>query len=78
LLHLKDLRPGAPRDASGTAKPEDDVAVGSGEIAWDPVFAAARAAGIEYSFLEDESAAPLENIPRSLRYLAQSTGFQQI
>lgn len=68
LLHLKDLR----------GRPGEDVAVGDGEIRWDAVFAAARRAGIEYSFLEDESVAPLRNIPRSVRYLARSGSFQQI
>jgi len=69
MLHLKDLRVGAPTDASGAAPATDDVPVGQGRIPWPQVFAAARDAGVVYNFIEDESVAPLQNIPISLRYL---------
>jgi sugar phosphate isomerase/epimerase len=70
MLHLKDIRPGAPRNHLGSAPPADDVPIGSGEIPWPAVFSAARAAGVLYYFIEDESGVPLQNIPVSLRYLS--------
>jgi sugar phosphate isomerase/epimerase len=70
MLHLKDLRTGAPRNHLGSAPPADDVPIGTGEIPWPAVFRAARSAGVVDYFIEDESGAPLQNIPISLRYLA--------
>lgn len=71
MLHLKDLRTGAPTNDTGAAPPEDIVAVGRGQIAWPAVLDAARRAGVEYYFIEDESVAPLLGIPESLRYLGR-------
>ncbi len=71
MLHLKDLRKGAKRDATGAAPATDDVPVGQGVVRWPAVFAAAQKAGVEYYFIEDESVAPLQNVPISLRYLAR-------
>ena len=75
LVHLKDLRRGAPR---ATAEPSrapatDIVAVGSGEIDWKQVLTAARDAGVAHYFIEDETPDPLRGIPDSLRYLRQLT-----
>jgi sugar phosphate isomerase/epimerase len=71
MLHLKDLRKGAKRDATGAAPATDDVPVGQGEVDWPAVLAAARLAGVKYYFIEDESVSPLQNVPVSLRYLAR-------
>ena len=71
MLHLKDLRIGAPTNDTGAAPPGDIVAVGKGQIAWPAVLDAARKAGVVYYFIEDESVAPLLGIPESLRYLGQ-------
>jgi sugar phosphate isomerase/epimerase len=71
MLHLKDLRRGAKRDATGAAPATDDVPVGQGEVHWPAVLSEARRAGVEYYFIEDESVAPLENVPTSLRYLSR-------
>ncbi len=69
-LHVKDIRPGAPTGApTGSAPETDKVAVGAGAIDWKAVISAAQKAGAEYYFVEDETPAPLENIPASLAYL---------
>lgn len=69
-LHLKDLKKGAPVTA-GTAvgTPDIDVPVGSGQLDMQAVLAAARKAGTAIYYLEDESADPLANIPRSVEWL---------
>lgn len=71
LLHLKDLRKGAPTGVfTGSAPDEDSVAIGDGQIHWSSVLAAARKAGVEHYLIEDESPAVMEQLPRSLKYLA--------
>jgi sugar phosphate isomerase/epimerase len=69
-LHLKDLKKGAPVTA-GTAvgTPDIDVPVGSGQLDMRAVLAAARKAGTAIYYLEDESADPLGNIPKSVAWL---------
>ena len=70
MLHVKDMRKGALTGFStGSAPPTDNVAVGSGQIDWPAVLHAAQKIGVQYYFLEDETAAPLQCIPESLKYL---------
>ena len=71
LLHLKDMRRGVPtRDHSGTAPPDaTEVPVGTGQIDYRAVLRAAREAGVERSYLEDETAAPFATLPVSTRWL---------
>jgi sugar phosphate isomerase/epimerase len=74
MLHVKDLRRGAPRagDAgvtAGRAPAGDKVAVGTGPIDWAAVYAAASRVGVRHAFIEDEGEEPLAAIPRSLRYV---------
>jgi len=70
LLHLKDIRLGSETGFTApSAGPEDNVAVGSGQIDWPAVLAAAEAVGVKHYFIEDETADPLTNIPLSLSYL---------
>jgi len=45
--------------------------VGDGVIDWQGVLAAARKAGVERYFIEDESPAVEKQIPRSLEFLAR-------
>jgi sugar phosphate isomerase/epimerase len=45
------------------------VAVGTGQLDWPAILRAAKSAGVKYYFIEDETVAPLQNIPVSLRYL---------
>ena len=69
LLHVKDLRTGAAITGTRGAPPEDHVAVGTGQLDWPGLLRAAKAAGVKYYFIEDETVAPLQNIPVSVRYL---------
>jgi sugar phosphate isomerase/epimerase len=70
MLHVKDMRKGALTGFStGSAPPTDNVAVGSGQIDWPAVLGAAKKIGVQYYFIEDETPAPLQCIPDSLKYL---------
>jgi sugar phosphate isomerase/epimerase len=69
-LHVKDMRKGAPTNLSdGTAPATDAVAVGQGQIDWPAILKTAKSIGVKYYFLEDETTAPLECIPASVKYL---------
>jgi len=69
-LHVKDLKKGFPIKAgTSTAPPEADVPVGAGQVDMPAVLRAAARAKVEMYYIEDESATPLENIPKSLAYL---------
>jgi sugar phosphate isomerase/epimerase len=70
-LHVKDLRKGAPilLPKPESAPDADNVAVGGGGIDWKAVIGTAEKIGVTYYFIEDETPAPLENIPASLAYL---------
>ncbi len=69
-LHLKDQRKGFPVQAGkGTAPPEADVPVGTGQIDFPAVLLAAVKAGVSFYFVEDESPDPLAHIPQSVAYL---------
>ena len=69
LLHVKDLRAGAEITGTRSAPPADHVAVGTGQLDWPALLRVAKSAGVKYYFIEDETVAPLQNIPVSVRYL---------
>jgi sugar phosphate isomerase/epimerase len=70
MLHLKDIRKGAPTGLlDGGAPHTDDVPVGSGQVDWARVLGTAQAIGVQYYFIEDESVAPLKNVPLSVEFL---------
>jgi sugar phosphate isomerase/epimerase len=70
MLHLKDLKKGVSTGIyTGHAPIEDFVTIGTGQINFVPLLAEGRKIGIEYSFIEDESADPVGNVPPSQRYL---------
>ena len=70
LMHLKDLKKGVPTGSlTGSTAVTNDVTLGSGQVQWPALFCAAYKAGIKYYFIEDESPAPLKQIPQSLRFL---------
>ncbi len=70
MMHLKDLRKAAPTGIhTGHASPSDDVPLGTGQVNWPAVLKEAAAVGIKHYFIEDESAAPLESLPVSVKYL---------
>ncbi len=69
-LHVKDIRKGAPTGSpTGSAPATDNVSVGTGQIDWRAVIGTAEKIGVTYYFIEDETTAPLENVPASLAYL---------
>ena len=70
MMHLKDLRKGAPTGIhTGRAAPSDDVPLGTGQVDWPAVLKQAAAVGVKHYFIEDESAAPLDSLPVSVKYL---------
>lgn len=73
-LHLKDLKKGVKTgDHSGGTDPNNDVVLGTGQMDWPRILAAAKKAGVKYYFIEDESADAANQIPRSLKFLEQVT-----
>ena len=72
LMHLKDYRKGLPTGIhTGKADPNDDVALGTGQVNWPVVLAAAEKYGVKHYFIEDESADAEHQIVKSLRFLEQ-------
>jgi sugar phosphate isomerase/epimerase len=70
LMHLKDLRKGAPiGNQQGRADDHDSVPVGEGIIPWDQVLPLARKIGVEDYFIEDESSDAMRQVPLSLKFL---------
>lgn len=70
LMHLKDLRKGAATGIhTGSAPQSDDVPLGAGQVDWPAVLKEAAAIGVKHYFVEDESAAPFESVPISVKYL---------
>jgi sugar phosphate isomerase/epimerase len=69
-FHIKDMKKGAPTGLyEGHAPASDNVIVGQGVMDWPAIIAAGRKAGVEYSFIEDETSDPIGNIPPSIKYL---------
>lgn len=69
-LHVKDIRKGAPYGQPlGHAPDTDNVAVGAGQIDWKAVIGTAQKVGVTHYFIEDETPAPLENIPATQAFL---------
>jgi len=74
LMHLKDLKKGVPTGSLvGKTDVTNDVALGTGQMNWTDILAAARKAGVKYYFIEDESPTAPEQIPQSMRFLEKVT-----
>ncbi|HRH60149.1 MAG TPA: sugar phosphate isomerase/epimerase [Chitinophagaceae bacterium] len=69
LMHLKDRRIGTPNSNNGHADVETNVVLGTGDVGIAAIMKAAKTAGIEYFFIEDESSRSVEQVPQSLAYL---------
>jgi sugar phosphate isomerase/epimerase len=70
LMHLKDLRKGAPiGNQQGRADDKDSIPVGEGIIPWEKVLTLAHRQGCEDYFIEDESPDAMTQVPVSLKYL---------
>lgn len=71
LTHIKDIRPGTelgglPRDV----REEDSVVLGTGLVDIPAALRAAQETGVKHHFIEDEAVDAAEQIPKSLRFLA--------
>jgi sugar phosphate isomerase/epimerase len=72
LVHLKDMKKGTPRGAlTGGTDVKNDAALGEGLMDLPAILKAAKAAGVKYYFIEDESPWSEQQIPKSLHYLEQ-------
>lgn len=71
LMHLKDMKKGVKGDLTGKSDVTNDVVLGTGQMNWPSILAAARRAGVKWYFIEDESPTAAEQIPQSLRFLEQ-------
>ncbi|MCE7039930.1 sugar phosphate isomerase/epimerase [Dyadobacter sp. CY312] len=69
LMHLKDLKKGVVGNLSGGTPTTNDVALGTGSIDIPTVLKAAKKAGIEHYFIEDESPSYLKQIPVTIAYI---------
>lgn len=69
LMHLKDLRKGAPKNLTGLTGPENDVPLGQGEVDIPAILKEAKKVGIRHYFIEDESLDPTVPVPQSIKYL---------
>lgn len=69
-MHLKDLKKGI---ATGLHTAHTDVknnvVLGTGQMDWPKILAAAKKAGLKYYFIEDESPDAATQIPQSMKYL---------
>jgi sugar phosphate isomerase/epimerase len=72
-LHLKDLKKGVTGNLSGGTSGENDVILGTGQINLPEVLKAARKAGVEHYYIEDESSNSLTQVPESIKYLNSLT-----
>ncbi len=75
LMHLKDLKKGTPKDLTGHTSNENDVPLGTGELDIPAILKAAKEAGVEHYFIEDESPAHelKYEVPQSIEYLRSLT-----
>ncbi len=70
LMHLKDLRKDvATGSLSGGTDVKNDVTIGTGQMNWPSILAAAQKIGVKHYFIEDESPTSEEQIPSSLSFL---------
>ena len=71
LMHIKDMKKGTPTGVhTGSAPPDEtEVPTGQGQIDFRAVLRAAKDAGLERYYIEDETRAPFETIPQSVRWL---------
>lgn len=70
LMHVKDIRKGSRIGVyTGRADKTDDVVVGTGQVNWPAVLAAAGKHGVQHYFIEDESPTVEAQLPESVKYL---------
>nr|WP_245942188.1 TIM barrel protein [Algoriphagus chordae] len=69
LMHLKDLRKGVKGNLSGGTPKENDVILGRGQLDIPAIIKAAKKAGVEHFYIEDESPIYYQQVPKSIEYL---------
>lgn len=69
LLHLKDMKKGITKDLTGGTDVEYNVPLGTGEIDMKGILIEARKIGVAHYFIEDESSAVVDQVPKSIAYL---------
>ena len=69
LMHVKDLKKGIPVGLDVKTSPENDVPLGTGQIAVNAILKQARKSSIKYYYLEDENSNAKAQVPLSLAYL---------
>ena len=74
LMHLKDLKKGVKGDFSGGTSQDNDVALGTGQIDIPAILKAAKKAGVQHYYIEDESNNVIEQVPQSIAYLKDLKG----
>jgi sugar phosphate isomerase/epimerase len=73
LMHLKDLKKGIKGNLSGGTSGDNDVALGAGQMDIPSILKAAKQAGIQHYYIEDESNNVIEQVPASIAYLKSLT-----
>jgi sugar phosphate isomerase/epimerase len=68
FTHLKDMAKGLPPGAPAAREESSKVVLGTGGLDIRGIVAAGPAAGVEVHFIEDESADPVGQIPKSVAY----------
>jgi len=69
LMHLKDLKKGVEGNLSGGTPKENDVVLGTGQLDLPAILKAAKEAGIQHFYIEDESPVYYRQVPKSIDYL---------
>ena len=72
-LHLKDLRGGIKGAVGEGTSGNNDVVLGTGQIDIPAVIKAAKKAGVEHYYIEDESDSSATQVPQSITYLQDLT-----
>jgi sugar phosphate isomerase/epimerase len=66
--HLKDMAKGIVPTSEQAHSPAANVPMGTGQIDVKGIVATGAETGVEMNILEDESADPIGNIPKSVAY----------
>ena len=69
LMHLKDMQKGIEKDLTGGTSVEYNVPLGIGQLDMPGILKEARKIGIAHYFIEDESSAVVDQVPKSIAYL---------
>jgi sugar phosphate isomerase/epimerase len=69
LMHVKDLKKDIPVGLDVKTSSENDVPLGTGQIAVEAILTQARKSAIKYYYLEDENSNARVQVPLSLAYV---------